>query len=61
MGSSVMRCIPPLHEVQLHDSSLRDVKHLATEQGPKSILLAAGDEHLPAGDCLLYTSDAADE
>ena len=41
-------------KARLYNFPIGDVKHLATEQGPKSIFLATGDEHLPAGDAVQY-------
>ena len=35
-------------KARLYNFPIGDVKHLATEQGPKSILFTARDKHLPA-------------
>ena len=39
-------------KARLYNFPIGDVKHLATEQGPKSILFTARDKHLPAKDAV---------
>ena len=39
-------------KARLYNFPIGDVKHLATEQGPKSILFTARDKHLPAEDAV---------